>query len=359
MQYRLNPESRDSERLWGVSLDDLQGPDLYLVPEKFRETPDYNVDLGKLLPYEKRINRHYGIEGPGGEIRSVFSDSKKLKEISRYLPYEPFWSEFTFDEISRIYFSDFIQSKLTKLFDRGAYETTSRDHPEEREMPEYLEFVYKLKSSMWQYGYRNNWNSLVMAYYAIPEFRFGGGFDVRFDHSSYFNPRGWAYHVKKQILEIVRGMSQEEKETYWENNNLYLDGVFSYLIYYKGRHVLTIGFSLGEDCIYLSQIQVRNKKGNRWLYKIPGGYFNYTVRAVVDHFNNFGLDVYLVDSKSLADHIASAYGDDQELDPSAYQRIIKSYAEPIDLYRRGPVQHQRGMDYYELLPYRKNPVLPT
>lgn len=350
MWYRTNPKNRDSKRLWGVSLDTLRGPNLHLVPEQFTETPDYNIDLReKLLPYEDLIEERHGWR----EGNNILNDPVRLKEVSRWLPFEPFWSECSFDEITKIYFSDFVQSKLSDLFDRGKYEATSRDEPEEREMPEYLEFVYKLKNSMWQYGYKSNWNTLVLAYYAIPEFDFGPGFEVRFDHSRYFNFWGRAFHVEKQIREM--DMPWEEKQIYWNNNELYLDGVFSYLIYYKGRHVLTIGFSLGDDRIYLSQIQVRNEKGNRWLYKIPGGHFNYTVKAMADHFANFGLDTYLVDSKSLANRIESLYADDQKIEPEAYERIVKFYAEPVDSYQRGPTKHQKHMDYYKLIPYRKNP----
>jgi len=348
--YLGNPtkiKNRDSSRLWGISLNSLRGDDLHFVPEDIADKPDLTIDLReKLAPYEDEIEERHGWR----EGTDIFDDLDRLKQVSRNLPLDPFWSECSFDEITKIVFSDAVQSELGDLFFRERYERTNRDHPEEREMPEPYEFIYKLKNSLWHYGkYPSSWNTLVTGYYAIPDFDFGPNFEVRFDHSPYFNYWGGAFHVRRQMREMK--MSWKKLDQYWHDNELYIDGVFAYLIYYKGRHVLTIGFSLGEDRIYLSQIQVRNQLGNRWLYKIPGGYFDYAVNRMADHFGSFGLDTYLVDGKSLADRVDSLYPKDQSLDPEIYERMVLSYSQPLDNYRRGELKHKKHMDYYKLLPY--------
>lgn len=365
--WQQNPDAskRDSKRIWGLSLESLVGPDLFPVDEKFKDRPDLTINLReKLLPYADLIEEYHGyprslIERSPAHLaafrksKRIIDDPTRLKEISRRLPLEPFWSECSWDEIAKIVFGDVIMSELGSLFDRMDYERIRRGRHgeivEKGPMPEFLEFIYKLRNSMHHYGeyQQRSWNDLVSAYYAIPEFDFGPEFDVRFDHSRYFNWWGRAYHIGEQIRKME--MPWDEKSIYWDNNELYIDGVFAYLIYYKGKHVLTLGFSLGGKKVLLSQVQLRNQRGNRWLYKLPLDYFDYAVTRFSDHFRHHGFDVCLVQGQSLADQIASWYGEEAVIDPAAYKRIIKNYSKPLTHYYRGP-EYQRKMKWYQLQP---------
>lgn len=359
-----SPKIRDSKRLWGIPLSELRGDELYYVLEEFAYKPDKTLDLLEILsPHSKAIIREYGNWGV-----KILDDlqTDHASWIIRELDLE-YWSEASFDEVCKIAFSD-NGNTLSNLFKRDTYRRRSYSlsappHSKSAEdMTEVYEFVWKLRSSLMFYGraYDANWNSLVTGYYAIPDFDFGPGFEVRFDHNRPMNSWGLAFHIEQQIRDREKslpGISWDEKQEYWRNNKLYIDGIFIYLIYYRGKHVLSIGFSLGDNEVYLGQIQVRNLKGNRWLYKIPGGYFNYTVQRMAEHFATYGIDTYLVNAKSLADRVKSLYED--EMDPDAYERIILNYDQPLDNYIRGEKIHKQKMDYHKLLPYPRyshNPI---
>jgi hypothetical protein len=353
------------KRLWGLPLDPdlLRGDDLYPVPEEYSARPDKLIDLrAGLLPYEDEIERQFGWR----EGKGILNDPDRLKQVSRYLPLEPFWSEFSFDEICKIAFSDVVQSKLSDLFERREYERTARDQ-DAREMPEHLEFIYKLRNSLHHYSsYPSDWNSLVKGYYAIPDFVFDPDFEVRFDHSSYFNWWSPAFHLREQMREFFNyhrpRLTRFEENEIWNKHQTYLDAVFGYLIYYKGHHVMTIGFSLGKDSILISQIQLKEKRGNRWAFKLPGGYFNYVVTRMYDHFIEYELSVYLVDGQDLAKRIEGLYPKEEIMDSDAYYRIIRTYDQPLIAFDRGESDSRKGSKFYQLIPktnYLRNPYLPT
>ena len=109
---------------------------------------------------------------------------------------------------------------------------------------------------------------------------------------------------------------------------MFLDAELGYMIYYKGEHVLTIGFAPSKDGILIAQFQCAKKKGNRWLYKLPKSLDAYVVERMQAAFP--GEDVYLVDGKSMASKIRSSYPPDvpKEKLPTeeTLNRISCSYA---------------------------------
>ena len=141
--------------------------------------------------------------------------------------------------------------------------------------------VRKIMSSMWRWGggdTRREWNALVHAYEGIRNFSFGlPDFAVTLNYTTWYHPRGWSAF----------------------DRDLYLDGVFGFMIHYRGVHVMTISFSFARGGkLLINQVQLRKPKGNRFLYKLPMDRVSYAVMLMKQHFPTF--QTYLVDGDSLA-----------------------------------------------------------
>ena len=120
-----------------------------------------------------------------------------------------------------------------------------------------LNLVRKIGSSMWRWGCRRAlWNETVDAYDGIRAFDIGlPGFTTTLDFTTGYNPRGYS-----------------------EFSRTFLDGVFGFLIHHEGRHVMTVGFSLSTGrSLLLQQVQLTQRRGNRWLYRLPTGRMEFVV----------------------------------------------------------------------------------
>ncbi|MFA5986376.1 MAG: hypothetical protein WC819_03450 [Parcubacteria group bacterium] len=187
------------------------------------------------------------------------------------LPLEVF-EHFTFDELCKIeYSSGYMHTTVEDLF----------------KCDDRYNLVRKIQSSMWLYGGgRNVWNEVVDAYDHLTEFVFRGlpkDFSVRLDFTTGYNEYGYSKHSRT-----------------------FLDGIFGFLVHYKGTHVMTIGFSIMNDRrILIQQVQMKNKKGNRFLYRLPKNRLEYIVDNFRDNFS--GYDLYIVDGGDLSDRNAQSY----------------------------------------------------
>jgi hypothetical protein len=137
------------------------------------------------------------------------------------------------------------------------------------EVPEYRIFD-KIASSMWRWGYgdfRDDWSSLVDAYRGIRNFSFGlPDFEVTLGHTTGNNECG---------------RCEQDRE-------LFLDGVFGFLVHYKGVHIMTIGFTIARDKkLVLTQVQMKKEKGNRFLFKLPTSCVEYALTLLARHFPMF------------------------------------------------------------------------
>lgn len=343
----LRPSVRDHSVKWGLPIEALlgeEGMELHYVAEKFVYDPEKSFSLReKFLPHAEAIEEYWGsTQWDRTALRVVDRSYNELREKSRYFPIDPFFSEFTFDELVKYTFADCVQSEVSEMLRR----TTLRGDNFETTPPEPIEFVYKLKNSMWHYGsYPNHWNWFVDAYYAVPQFQFGDGFEIRFDHSRYFNTWGRAQHIEDQIRAIRPGYDAESSR-YFYDNTLWLDGIFAYLINYKGKHVLTISFSVGTGKVFLNQVQLRESHGNRWLYKLPTDIFNYSVERFYEHFTKWGFDVYLVDGLELAQKIKRNH--EGGVPDSVMDRIIRFYSQPLHRLSRVREYGRQGLKFYLL-----------
>ena len=302
---------------------------LYPVPEEFNKKPDETVPfIEKLLPIKEELE-------------------EELMDLSEIKPYnlpEEYFYPFTFDEICKLYYSSVIQMRIEQWFVKSA----SRDRLPEPKIP--YKIFHKLESSQHQYGYTNDWNGLVSAYYQLADFDLNlPDFSVTLDMTEAFKAFGSS-----------------------EYTNTYLDGPMGYLIHYKGIHVLTIGFTLSYDFkLLINQVQVKSKKGKKtpeamnarkWLYKLPRPYLEYIIDRMRVAFPNF--ELYLVEGVSLADRIKRSYGPDlKNWDPTTYPRIISFYNKPLNRYQRGESIEYRELKFDHLIPINSDDAsrksLPT
>jgi len=210
------------------------------------------------------------IKRPGAKIDAEWKRalkergySSRFSNYSSCLPLRAF-NNFSFDELCKIKYSSIftMHESVSKLFEIKAR----------------YEIVRKIKNSMWRWGCGSGvWNEVVDAYEHIRNFVFhsNSDFEVRLDHSTYHNEYGYAKYSR-----------------------LFIDGVFAYLIYYKKKHVMTIGFSVMEGRqILIQQVQSAERSGNRFLYRLPANRMEFVIELFQRNFPGYIL--YVIDAKFL------------------------------------------------------------
>ena len=185
---------------------------------------------------------------------------------------DEFYETCTFEELAKLWATHFIQfpHQVEKLFEESVTH----------------HIAFKLRDSLFRWGYGDaakEWNSLADTYNGIKNFSFElPEFEVRLAYTYWQWSRGETPHAP----------------------NLFLDGVFGFLIHYRGEHVMTIGFSLAcDNKLLLSQVQLRTPKGNRFLYRLPQGHLAYAITLMRKYFPRQML--CLVDGASLVDRYIS------------------------------------------------------
>ncbi len=242
----------------GIDLSAI-AQNLYHVDQSHTKKPSVEIDniverleLGKARKYFDFVNK------------DVFSH---LSQFSL-----PVLKNFSFDELCKLKYSTIISmhKSVQDLFEDS-------DHHE---------VVRKITSSMWRWGSSSGvWNEVVDAYNSIRSFSLdlNSDFDIRLDYTIGSNDYGYSKFTRT-----------------------YLDGVFAYVVYYKGKHVMTIGFTItGGKRILLQQIQLVEKTGNRFLFKFPKNRLEHILGRFKEYFE--GYEVYLIDGNSLLDKITDSY----------------------------------------------------
>lgn len=237
------------------------------------------------------------------------------------------------------------------------------DAEREIEKDPVLRVVRKISSSQWRWGHADrDWNDIVSAYRGIAAFDLGiDGFEVRLDHTTGYNEKGRSEHA-----------------------GIFLDGVFGFLVHWKGKHVMTIGFSISKGRVLLQQVQAVSRTGNRWMFRMPANRMEFVIDRLSAAFPDreiligdgsdyagrslseyrSGLEDVEGDLASIRKRIAEGRGDsDGELARREEQRAklsekiegLRSDMARIDaLYRetgrwtRGKVFKANGMRHYAL-----------
>jgi|TARA_Y100000034_G_scaffold135146_2_gene205896 hypothetical protein len=224
--------------------------------------------------------------------------------------------EFSFDELCKVWFSCSVQLEIHKYF-----------HPSYRdERNDKFAIIGKLANSMWRYSFGTDWNTLVAAYDNLSRFKFGD-FEFRLDVTTGCNARGSS-----------------------EYHSIYIDGPLAYIVYYKGKPALTISFAIvAGGRLLINQVQLINKRGNRWLYKLPCHYFNFAIECMGKAFPDFAL--FLVDGHSTADRIKTSYGDGYvPLADEKYKHIVKTYRQKLSGFIRRGRTKISNMTFHHLFP---------
>jgi hypothetical protein len=198
-------------------------------------------------------------------------DNFTFAEQYRDLPIEAF-RHFTFDEICKLKYSsnNMMDSSVEQLF-----ESQVNYH-----------VIRKIMGSMWRWGAGNGtWNEIVDAYNGIKHFSLGlnSDFEIRLDYTNGMNPFGYSRFC-----------------------STYLDGVFAFLVHYKGKHVMTISFSvMAGRRLLIQQVQLKQPFGNRWLYKFPPQRLEFVIDLFALYFPSFSH--FVIDGKALTLKTITSY----------------------------------------------------
>jgi len=207
---------------------------LTLTPDPLTEDVSEALDLKTLFGADKAepLARHFG--------------SENIQEFAHDLPGHVF-SRLSADNASKIIFS---------AKHRGDIRIR-----EIESLPAKL--ALKIENSIWRWDMQKaDWSEIVSAYNGIADFKFGlPDFTITIDHTTGFNEWGFSEHAR-----------------------VWIDGVFAFLLHYKGKHVATIGFTFAKGSrILLQQFQMTTSHGNRWLFKIPSS-SNCALEYIIDRF---------------------------------------------------------------------------
>lgn len=181
-------------------------------------------------------------------------------------------------------------------FDRNRFVSSSREASPE------CDVIYKINNSAWRWGMNEiGWNELVDAYDGIRSFSFHPDFEIRLDHTTGHNARGYS-----------------------EYHRVFLDGIFAFIIYYRGNPVMTIGFSvMSGRRLLLQQIQLHSQKNNRWLYKLPTDRKEFVVGLLRKHFSQHQL--FMIDGGDATRMSMTSYLNGQS---KANEKINKALSQP-------------------------------
>jgi len=162
-----------------------------------------------------------------------------------------------------------------------------------------LHLLHKIRLSAWGWSYdRIGWNETVDAYQGIRSFDLGVDcLETTLDHTTWRHKQGRSQHAR-----------------------MILDGVFGFLVHHRGEHVMTIGFSFAsERRLLVHQVQLRNRTGNRWLFKLPGNRMELVIDRMRAAFPRH--TIMVADGNSVADTILDFYRKDRE----GIERTVTDY----------------------------------
>lgn len=245
----------------GLPLSILSG-ELHLVPEHMSGDPIASFDG---LTAIGRLGRAY-MKAHGGP--------RPFKEGCRVLPLMVL-ERLGFDRLCKTNFAGgHLHDTVRDLF-RGGHLSQVGPH----------RLVERISSSMRRWGWGDpDWNAVADAWRGLKAFDLGvPGFEVEIDHVHTSAPRGWSIH-----------------------SATYLDGALAFLVRWRDRHVMTIGFSFASGRrLLVQQIQTKSRTGNRWMFRFPRNRVEHVLDRFAAAFPDW--DLHLVDGASLAAGTLSAY----------------------------------------------------
>lgn len=230
------------------------------------------------------------------ETRTPFANERVGYSTWRNIPSRILEQVFTTEEVRRLWWGgSVVVSCLSDRFDHDPL----------------LAPQWQIRNSMWQYGWSfkdeyeygadgkfkersaiaqhafdmRRYNLFGQFCAGIRRFTFGEGFTTYLNH--------------------VRSANEYGLGQWGRGKPVYLDGKLAFIVCKDGRHVLTVGFNPSARGLLVSQVQLREKRGNRWLYKLPAPLLEYVLKRLR---MTFELPVWIVTGQSAAKAIRSAYG---------------------------------------------------
>lgn len=329
----------------GFDLKKVFAEKLTFVPPKYRKKP------------HQAIEDFYADRLDWEALKERMWKTRNKDDILALISGEEFLERYNFEEIVRFYFAYPHQTLIDKeLFNR-------RDYLGSREEKRYgyvnldnlekYEIIKKLRSAIQD---DKDWNVLVEAYDSIASFNFGvKDFSTRIDWTTWHHAKG---------LSTTTHLDGDEA--------IYLDGILGFFIFYKNKHVMTIGFNITpQRQVLISQVQLKKKKGNRFIYKIP--YKMDRLDWVLCRFYYAFPDwqICLVDGENLADSYIHEYSQrrreffqlkarypeqykdrepPEEFPEETYERIVNFYNKELQCFERIGTTKYEGKKYFCLEP---------
>lgn len=221
-----------------------------------------------------------------------------------YFKWDQHWYNASYEALAGV----FTRDELVSLWHKCIFSSKLDDYLAEQDP-----LVWKVRHSFWRYGCSQDYRRFVVCYNGfsclsvdIPDF------EVHLTHTRSINTAAWAAHGR--------------------DNPIYLDAPFGVLLYFQKKHVMTIGFALAAQGVLVAQVQLRQKRGNRFLYKLPKNYIEFGLDLVQRAFPEESL--YLVTGASTSAAIRAAYCKEEGPSAETLARIVRFYDQPLITYAR-------------------------
>lgn len=285
--------------------------DLSPVPPELGEKPHVLID-NPVARFKAGVDPAWYQEEFTYQGRDYFNE-REWDDTWRQIPYARLAGIFTFEELTRMWVGSFIQSHVSE------------------HMKEHEPFLWKISNVLWQQSYVHNYNRILDVLQGLRRLAFDQpGFEIRLTHTRHFNLVGHAEHVA----------------------DLWLDAPWGILLYYRGEHVLTVAFSTAREGVLITQVQLRKKKGNRFLYHLGAHYLDVAVDILTRAFPD--QPMWLVDGASAVAAVRRAYGKTPcGMTPDDEKRIQGLYDRPLAAYVRTPTAEEyvrQGRKYMRIVP---------
>lgn len=240
-----------------------------------------------------------------------------------YFRFEEHWGSVPF----RVLQSVFSEAELLRIWNSGFFASHLDDYIKRHEF-----ILWKVQNALWHYSYRRSWNNLALIMKGLSKLSVDKpGFELRVSHSTAWNPLGRSYH----------------------HSDVFLDGALAFHLFYRGALVLTVAFNpFANGEVGVVQIQLRQKKGNRFLYQLGAHYVDFALDILARAFGEDKL--HIVDGKSAVAGVRASYGQSPcAIDEEAEARIAGIYDRPLERFTREEGFSRENLQkrsYFRLIP---------
>jgi hypothetical protein len=267
----------------GIPLNTLPAPRLS-VPKNWDRTPAFSIPglWDRLVPQELKA---YWPQ----QYKKAYAFTQDLSPHKKYTDISPFYEFFQMlplHHIQRL----LTQEELTAFEVTLTKFRTLEERLELQNLPFY-QVVNKSNLSAWHHYAQNHlgWNATTQVIKGLRRLNFSA-----FDLSTELDFTTGGNKV---------GLSQFSRT--------FLDGEIAILLRYKGQHVLTLSFNVCKNQtkteIVIAQIQLKNPKGNRFLFKLGPNYSETLCKTFAEAFSH--CNVYLTTGEYLSKTLLSNYQD--------------------------------------------------